>query len=149
MNPTQDIILIYLDAAEQTHTQPLCDIVEVGTLIDPETGDDMELVGWNFTSGQDYVLVKGGIVQNDPALPVFDLDVLDQDSYSTEEIDEVLNLYERMMKHHAVRSNWFGALKRAKALVTAYGNEQQQIELREIVSGAETGSESAGPAEEA
>lgn len=40
------ILLVYRDEAGDLHEQPIGDINEAGTLIDPESGDDMELVGW-------------------------------------------------------------------------------------------------------
>lgn len=46
---TDRVTLIYTDEQGETHHQPLPDITEVGTLIDPETGDDLELA--------DHVLV--------------------------------------------------------------------------------------------
>lgn len=36
--------LIYRDTTGVKHYQPVADLTEVGTLIDPETGDDMELI---------------------------------------------------------------------------------------------------------
>jgi hypothetical protein len=39
------VTLIYKDESGQTHEQPLGDLVEVGTLIDPDTGDDMPVIG--------------------------------------------------------------------------------------------------------
>lgn len=36
--------LVYQDATGAKHYQPVADLTEVGTLIDPETGDDMELI---------------------------------------------------------------------------------------------------------
>lgn len=38
------VTLIYHDEQARTHTQPLSDITTAGTLIDPNTGDDLELV---------------------------------------------------------------------------------------------------------
>lgn len=38
------VTLIYHDEKARTHTQPLSDITTAGTLIDPDTGDDLELV---------------------------------------------------------------------------------------------------------
>lgn len=38
--------LVYQDAAGGLHCQPWQDLTESGGLIDPETGDDMEMVGW-------------------------------------------------------------------------------------------------------
>ena len=43
--------LAYKDANGDTHYQPTSDITHVGTLIDPETGDDMEMVGWSESDG--------------------------------------------------------------------------------------------------
>lgn len=45
MNSLDAIELIYTDAAGQRHTQPLADVTTAGTLIDADTGDDMELTG--------------------------------------------------------------------------------------------------------
>lgn len=45
---TGDMWLVYKDAEGNQHDQSWKDVVEVGTLIDPETGDDMEIVGWTF-----------------------------------------------------------------------------------------------------
>lgn len=38
--------LVYVDAHGGRHFQPWHDVVSVGTLIDPDTGEDMETVGW-------------------------------------------------------------------------------------------------------
>lgn len=38
-----EIALVYRDTRGVEHTQPLADITESGTLIDPHTGDDLEL----------------------------------------------------------------------------------------------------------
>lgn len=43
---TTHMHLVYRDSEGNLHEQPWQDVVEVGTLIDPETGDDMEIVGW-------------------------------------------------------------------------------------------------------
>lgn len=39
-----EVILVYVDVLGTEYRQSAADIVEVGTLIDPDTGDDMELV---------------------------------------------------------------------------------------------------------
>lgn len=41
--------LVYQDDAGNQHHQPWQDLPEVGTLIDPETGEDMPLTGWTTT----------------------------------------------------------------------------------------------------
>ena len=40
-----DVDLVYADAENNLHTQPITDLVESGTLTDPVTGDDMEVRG--------------------------------------------------------------------------------------------------------
>ena len=40
------MVLVYKSENGEFHTQEWQDLVESGTLIDPETGDDMEIVGW-------------------------------------------------------------------------------------------------------
>lgn len=42
--PLQSVVIVYVDEAGDYHRQPLSDISEVGTLIDPDTGDDMEML---------------------------------------------------------------------------------------------------------
>ena len=44
------------------------------------------------TSGDPYIICEGGVVQNDPALPVFDLDALDDS-----DPDGLCDLYERLL----------------------------------------------------
>ena len=46
-----------------------------------------------------FVVVEGGLVQNDPSVPVFDLDVLDSDLPAAEVVGEVIDLHERMAAH--------------------------------------------------
>lgn len=48
------------------------------------------------SAGDDFIIVDGGLVQNDPSLPVFDLDVLSSD---VDAADEIANLYDRMSEH--------------------------------------------------
>jgi hypothetical protein len=43
---TYPMWLVYLDEQGVKHYQHWMDLPEAGTLIDPESGDDMELVGW-------------------------------------------------------------------------------------------------------
>lgn len=40
--------LVYRDENGDLHTQSWDDLTESGTLIDPESGEDMELVGWSI-----------------------------------------------------------------------------------------------------
>ncbi|MFZ2239804.1 MAG: hypothetical protein WAV90_09715 [Gordonia amarae] len=43
---TSPMWLVWKDARGRLHYQPWDDVDSVGGLIDPDTGDDMELVGW-------------------------------------------------------------------------------------------------------
>lgn len=40
--------LVYRDADGALHYQPWEDLMEVGTLVDPQTDEDMEMVGWTL-----------------------------------------------------------------------------------------------------
>lgn len=40
----EDVFVIYISESGEEFSQPVADIAEVGTLIDPDTGDDMEMV---------------------------------------------------------------------------------------------------------
>lgn len=40
--PLSRIVLVYSDGKGQQHAQPLTDVYEVGTLVDPDTDDDLE-----------------------------------------------------------------------------------------------------------
>jgi hypothetical protein len=72
--------------------------------------------------GDGYVLVEGGLVQNNPALPVFDLDVLDSDVHDEETAHEVLDLYERINAHPAARIERTNILVGAAKFVARYGS---------------------------
>jgi hypothetical protein len=44
-----DVIdLVYADESGNEYTQSLSKLAEAGALIDPDTGDDLTLVGWRF-----------------------------------------------------------------------------------------------------
>lgn len=40
--------IVYTDDQKRLYEQPLSDLPDVGTLIDPDTGDDMEIVGYRL-----------------------------------------------------------------------------------------------------
>lgn len=46
-----------------------------------------------------FIIVEGGLVQNDSALPVFDMDVLDSDQSVDDVFEELFSLYERIHTH--------------------------------------------------
>ena len=41
-----DMWLVYVDVEGQKHFQHWSDLTEAGTLIDPENGEDMDVIGW-------------------------------------------------------------------------------------------------------
>lgn len=43
---TNPMVLIYQNSEGDRYIQHWQDLTEMGTLVDPETGDDMELIGW-------------------------------------------------------------------------------------------------------
>ena len=45
-SPNYPVFLVYVSEDGGYHFQPLTDLPAVGMLVDLETGDDMELVGW-------------------------------------------------------------------------------------------------------
>jgi len=69
------------------------------------------------TGGDGYVLVEGGLVQNDPVLPVFDLDVLNDKSASA-----ALDLYERIATHPQASTDLDAAQVRIAAFVREHGD---------------------------
>ena len=50
-------------------------------------------------ASDDFIVVEGGLVQNSPALPVFDMDVLDSDQSVDDVFEELFGLYERIHDH--------------------------------------------------
>ena len=42
------MLIVYTDDQKCLYEQPLSDLPDVGTLIDPDTGDDMEIVGYKL-----------------------------------------------------------------------------------------------------
>lgn len=50
-------------------------------------------------AGDGFIVVEGGLVQNSPALPVFDMDVLDSDQSVDDVFEELFDLYERIHDH--------------------------------------------------
>jgi hypothetical protein len=42
--------LVYRDSVGTLHRQMVADVAEFGTLIDPETGDDMEIIGVSIST---------------------------------------------------------------------------------------------------
>jgi hypothetical protein len=90
--------------------------------------------------GDSYVLVEGGLVQNEPALPVFDLDVLDGDLHDEESAEAALCLYKRITEHPQARVDLPITLGRAAEFVRAYGSAED-IETVGILEAARLAAE--------
>ncbi|MFF2053850.1 hypothetical protein ACFVU2_19755 [Leifsonia sp. NPDC058194] len=69
--------------------------------------------------GDSYIIVDGGLVQNNPALPVFDLDLLESDDEIKEIADEFVDLYERINDHPQARVEYEATLTHIAAVVRA------------------------------
>ena len=78
--------------------------------------------------GQNYILIDGGLVQNDPGLPVFDLDVLSSDGFISSDVSEVIDLYNRVAAHPEASKDWSGVLGDAATIVRRWG-APEDIEL--------------------
>lgn len=82
------------------------------------------------TTGEPYIILEGGLIQNDPALPSFDLDALED-----EDTSGLLDLYERLLELPAqiVAQPGAGlrhALSRTEAAVRALtGVDAEQMAL--------------------
>lgn len=50
-------------------------------------------------AADDFIIVDGGLVSNNPALPVFDMDVLDSNQEVDDIFDELIDLYQRVHAH--------------------------------------------------
>ena len=45
-----ELNLVYENDLGETFLQPVADLTEVGTLVDPDSGEDMQIVGYMFTT---------------------------------------------------------------------------------------------------
>lgn len=79
--------------AEDSAFKVLDDAVQVLN----ESAYDMAHSVTRVEPGQDYIVVRGGLVQNTPALPIFDMDVLDSDFIDDSTREEVRDLRERLL----------------------------------------------------
>jgi len=87
--------------------------------------------------GDSYVLVDGGLVQNDPALPVFDLDILGSGNAVKDVADELVNLYERINAHPKARVNLADTLTKIAKMVRAeaapeWGETIDELEAKRL-----------------
>lgn len=80
----------------------------------------------------DYVWVEGGLVQNSPTLPIFDLDVLDSDAPGPADAEQALDLYKRLTAHPRARVDMAQAITDAVAFVRAHGHEDDVHLINEL-----------------
>lgn len=135
-----DIEINYLDEKGEKHTQPLSDIFQVGTLIDPDSGDDMEPEDdVTITSNKDgYIIVRGGLVQNEPIIPVIDLDVLDTDGpYDGLYVDDCLETLQTFVTVYEydprVKDIYLDEILRLIEAVKYEGVYQQHVLLSKVL----------------
>lgn len=69
--------------------------------------------------GDSYIVVMGGLVENNPTLPVFDLDLLESDDEIKEIADEFVDLYERINDHPQARVDYEATLTKIAEIVRA------------------------------
>ena len=62
--------------------------------------DDGAWLKRSWPNGDRFVVVEGGLVQNSPELPVFDLDVLTTDFFSEDDLVYTVDLYGRLSLIH-------------------------------------------------
>lgn len=83
--------------------------------------------------GDSYIHLEGGLVQNNPALPVFDLDVLESDAPDAAAASEALGLYGRISEHPHARVDLAEPLTALADFVRAHGlvSDVDDINTRE------------------
>lgn len=139
--PISGITLNYTDAEGDPHHQPLTDIFEVGTLIDPNTDNDMDPYDKAKFTSQDedcFVIVRGGLVQNEPIIPVIDLDILDADVVNNDiYIDDCLNTLQNFANAYQtnpyVKDAYSDEINELINCVIDNGNYQQHVLLHLIL----------------
>lgn len=81
----------------------------------------------------DFIVVRGGLVENTPNIPVFDLDVLESDGPADQAwIDELLELAARITEHPAAAQALRQDLLAIEAYTVCLGSRTQCARLRAI-----------------
>ena len=52
MLPLDRVTLVYISENNEEYRQPLSDLPDMGTLIDPDNGNDLDLIGVELTGDQ-------------------------------------------------------------------------------------------------
>lgn len=82
--------------------------------------------------GDGFVVVRGGLVTNDPALPVFDLDALESTDHDKQSVVELCELYDRICRHSRARDSLRADLVEIEAVVRAHGTKKDIEDLERI-----------------
>lgn len=81
-----------------------------------------------------YILLDGGLVQNNPAAPVFDLGVLDSDLQDESSAADALDLRIRITAHPQARKDLSETIDRATDYVRANGSAETIGQLEELLA---------------
>lgn len=85
-----------------------------------------------------FVVLRGGLIDNRPALPVFDLDVLSCDVRDDTWVDDLIDLAASIMRHPAAAAVLREDLLRIESHVVRHGTIAQTARLREVWRTART-----------
>jgi hypothetical protein len=92
---------------------------------------------------ENYVTVEGGLVRNNTALPVFDLDVLDSDLCDEDAGSEALDLYKRIAEHPQASVAMTETLGRTAGFIRAYGSAEDIASIDDLEEARLSGEDSA------
>lgn len=85
--------------------------------------------------GDPYILIEGGIVQNDPILPVYNLDILEADVQDPEAVKEAFELYLNIHRNPEAAEHLGHLLNRIATWVRADA-DKAAIEMLESLEAA-------------
>lgn len=85
------------------------------------------------SSTQNYIVIEGGLVSNTPALPVFDLDVLESELPDSDIADELVDLLQRISAHPQARLGMRNVLDEIQARLTELGRGDEVQAARPAV----------------
>lgn len=74
--------------------------------------------------GEDFIIIEGGLVQNNPSLPVFDLDVFDSEFIGQPDVDAVRELRQRAMDHLTGKT-LVEVVQRCDTFIAQYGHRTE------------------------
>lgn len=78
-----------------------------------------------------YIVLEGGLIQNEPDLPIYDLSPLEADPVTEDDINDAVMLYESIVENeHAAGMGYY--LSRIERFVSTYGEEKHFADLRPL-----------------